>query len=225
MKPIKIVLVVFFIAFTAIEVYAAFTNQPSLKFISTPVLMPLLCIFYVLSTSKRNWYIISALVLSFVGDILNQWQSNPDIFMIETAAFLIALICYIIALVRPVSHFRKVPMGYYTLLIIYIGYGVFIYGILDQYLSDMRVPAIIYLATVLLMGYSAATRRGAYIGLPFWLPLIGTILFIASDTFLAVNAFKYDGKMQYGDFMTTISYIPAQVLIVLGLTPKEEIRI
>jgi uncharacterized membrane protein YhhN len=221
-KPFKIVLIALFIVFSAIEIYAAFTNRVSLKFVSTPTLMPLLALFYLSSVSKRNWFIVAALIFSLLGDVLNQWQSDENIFMIETGAFLVALVCYIIALSQPISHFKKVPVAYYALLIVYIAYGIFIYSVLNPFLGDMRLPAIIYLTIVLIMSFSALTRIVQYRGYSFWLPFIGTLVFIASDTFLAVNAFKYNGQMKYGDFLTTIFYIPAQVLIVLGLMPKNE---
>jgi uncharacterized membrane protein YhhN len=221
-KTIKKVVIVVFLIFSAIEIYAAFTNQSSIKFISTPTLMPLLAIFYLLCTRKKNWLVIAALVLSLIGDVLNQWQSNEDIFMIETAAFLLALVCYIIVLNQPISHLRKVPPAIYSLSVIYIVYGIIIYLMLRPYLGEMELPCIIYLAIVLLMSFSALTRIGQFKGRSLWLPLIGSLFFIASDTLLAVNAFKYNGEMRYGDFLTTISYIPAQVFIVLGLVPAEE---
>lgn len=222
MKTLKKVIIVAFLVFSAIEIYAAFTNQSSIKYISTPTLMPLLAVFYLLCTRKKNWLVIAALVLSLIGDVLNQWQSNEDIFMIETVAFLLALVCYIVVLNQPISHLKKVPTAMYSLSVIYIAYGVIIYLILRPYLGEMELPCIIYLAIVLLMSFSALTRIGQFKGRSLWLPLIGSLFFIASDTLLAVNAFKYDGQMRYGDFMTTITYIPAQALIVLGLIPIEE---
>lgn len=222
MKTLKKVVMAAFLVFSAIEIYAAFTNQSSIKYISTPILMPLLAIFYILCTRKKNWLVIAALILSFIGDVLNQWQSNEDIFMIETAAFLLALVCYIIVLNQPISHLSKVPPAIYSLSIVYIAYGIIVFLKLRPYLGEMEFPCLIYLAIVLLMSFSALIRIGQYKGRSLWLPLIGSLLFIASDTFLAVNAFQYNGQMRYGDFLTTIFYLPAQVLIVLGLIPADE---
>ena len=222
MKTTRIVVVVLFLVFTIVELYAAFTNQSAIKFISTPVLMPLLGIFYLVSARKKNWLVVAALAFSLLGDVLNQWQANEDVFMIETGAFLLALICYIIALNQPISHLRKVNPFIYVLVVVYVAYGIVTYLILRSYLGEMELPAVIYFAIVLLMSFSALTRCGQFRSYSFWLPLIGSILFVASDTLLAVNAFEYHGQMKYGDFLTTLFYIPAQVMIVLGLASTME---
>jgi uncharacterized membrane protein YhhN len=81
-----------------------------------------------------------------------------------------------------------------------------------------------YLIIVLVMSFSALTRIAKSNSYLYWLPFIGSLFFIASDTCLAFNVFKYNGQMQYGDFLTTITYLPAQFLIVFGLTyasPKQ----
>jgi uncharacterized membrane protein YhhN len=221
-KPVRIALVLLFLVFSVIEIYAAFTNQTALKFVSTPALMPLLAIFYLVSARKKNWLIVAALALSLFGDVLNQWQTNEDIFMIETGAFLVALVCYIIALNQPVSHLRRVPPTVYLLSVLYVAYGIVVYLMLRSYLGEMELPAIVYLAIVLLMSFSALARTGQFRGYSFWLPLIGSLFFIASDTFLAVNAFRYNGHLAFGDFLTTLFYIPAQVLIVLGFISSEK---
>lgn len=222
MKAIKIVIIALFLVFSAIEIYAAFTNQSSIKFISTPTLMPLLALFYLVSTRKKNWVVIAALVLSCVGDVLNQWQSNENILLIQTGAFLLVIVFYIIALNQPISHLRKVPLIVFFLSAIYIAYGIIDYLILQPYLGEMALPYIVYLAIALLMSFSALTRIGQFKGRSLWLPLIGSMLFIASDTILTVNTVKYNGQMRYGDFLTTIFYIPAQVLIVVGLMHTKE---
>ena len=222
MKTTRIVVVVLFLVFTIVELYAAFTNQSAIKFISTPVLMPLLGIFYLVSARKKNWLVVAALAFSLLGDVLNQWQANEDVFMIEIGAFLLALICYIITLNQPISHLRKVNPFMYVLVVVYVAYGIVTYLMLRSYLGEMELPAVIYFAIVLLMSFSALTRGGQFRSYSFWLPLVGSILFVASDTLLAVNAFEYHGQMKYGDFLTTLFYIPAQVMIVLGLASTME---
>jgi uncharacterized membrane protein YhhN len=223
-KTLTIILIVLLIVFSIVEIYAALTNQRQIKFVSTPVLMPLLAVIYIVSTTKRNWLIVVALALSCLGDVLNLWQSSEDIFMIEIGAFLLALICYTIVFQRPISHHKLVPLGVHFLSIVYIAYGVLIYFLLRPNLGDMEIPSIVYLIIVLVMSFSALTRIAKSNSYLYWLPFIGSLFFIASDTCLAFNVFKYNGQMQYGDFLTTITYLPAQFLIVFGLTyasPKQ----
>jgi hypothetical protein len=57
---------------------------------------------------------------------------------------------------------------------------------------------------------------GEFKGLSYWSPEIGTVLFIFSDTIVAFNVFAYGGNMSRGDFTAALTYIPAQLLLVIG---------
>lgn len=72
------------------------------------------------------------------------------------------------------------------------------------------------MAAVLLRGYAALTRVGSFKGFAYWFPLTGSLLFILSDTIIAFDVFAFRGQMRYGDFFAVLSYVPAQVLLVLG---------
>ena len=55
-------------------------------------------------------------------------------------------------------------------------------------------------------------------GFPFWLPLIGSLLFVFRDTVLGYHLFKYGGASKHGEFIAGLLYYPAQLLLVLGFS-------
>jgi len=78
----------------------------------------------------------------------------------------------------------------------------------------MKVPVIVYLNVILIMSFASFTRIWALKGLSFWLPFVGSIFFIASDSLLAFRNFKV--KLLKGWASIMITYIFAQFLIVFG---------
>jgi uncharacterized membrane protein YhhN len=131
-------------------------------------------------------------------------------------AFFLSHVFFILALVRPFGHFKSVKPWQYCLAVPYVLYGILVFFLLRPHLGELRIPAIIYMAAVLIRSYAALTRAGSFRGFAYWLPLTGSLLFIVSDTIIAFNVFAFGGQMRYGDFSAVLSYIPAQVLLVLG---------
>jgi len=78
----------------------------------------------------------------------------------------------------------------------------------------MKVPVIVYLNVILIMSFASFSRIWALKGLLFWLPFVGSIFFIASDSLLAFRNFKV--KLSRGWASIMITYILAQLLIIFG---------
>jgi len=66
----------------------------------------------------------------------------------------------------------------------------------------------------LLMLLSALNRYGKVNGLSYILVVIGAMLFVISDSLIAVN--KFHMKINFAGVMIMITYVTAQYLIVLG---------
>ena len=80
----------------------------------------------------------------------------------------------------------------------------------------MNILSIIYEVILLFMVLSAVQLFAAK-GSPFGaLALAGGLSFTASDTALAL--FTFHSKPRYGDFLVMLTYISAQLLIILGLS-------
>jgi hypothetical protein len=70
------------------------------------------------------------------------------------------------------------------------------------------------------MFYSAFLRK---IDSTYFFVLLGAIFFVLSDSFLAVAKFYY--PFPGSSFYIMITYIPAQLLLVLGLCKLQKIKI
>src|SRR6476620_10950282 len=93
--------IILFIVILLTDLFAVYTNNETLRYISKPLLMPLLLVFFIFQTkifasSLKNWTIL-ALLFSWTGDVLLMFESaNSNFFIFGLAAFLIAHVFYIL---------------------------------------------------------------------------------------------------------------------------------
>ncbi len=218
MNVMAVAVLVVFLAFSTVEIIASKRKLTRIRYISSPVLMPILALFYGLFSNNLSWVIFTALGFAFLGDFFMLWHEKETALMLGIGSFLLCLVFYIMALLKPFSFLSEIPFWLFFLAIPYIAYGIVIYLRLKSYLGEMKIASIVYLVVVMALGFTALLRLGNYAGYLFWLPLFGSLLFIASDTILAYHIFRFDGKSKHGEFYATLFYIPAQLLLVLGFS-------
>lgn len=78
----------------------------------------------------------------------------------------------------------------------------------------MRIPVIIYTVIILIMLSGAINRMEKVNKSSFYLVLTGAILFVISDSAIAVNKFSF--AFAYSSIIIMSTYAAAQLLIVLG---------
>jgi uncharacterized membrane protein YhhN len=202
------------IIFMALETIGA--TWPAI--IAKALIIPVLIMLYLgLIKGQMNGFhrmILSALVFSWLGDVILQLQDRNDMFfMIGLSCFLIAQIMYLVAFFSTkgenVLFFKKI-----YLIISVILYGVILLFILYNHLGDMKVPVIIYAVVILTMVTAALNRQNKVNRQSYILVLIGAIFFVLSDSILAINKFSNPFMLSRVTNMTT--YILAQYLIALG---------
>jgi len=152
--------------------------------------------------------IIGGLVCSLAGDVFLMLPT--DQFIAGLASFLIAHLFYIAAFTygRPFrsSFLSAVP---------FVIYGILIFMFLLPHLGDMKLPVLAYIIVILIMGWRAWERwnqAGERLAL---LAFFGAILFIISDSVLAVNRFR--GHFETANALTLSSYFIAQWLIAFSI--------
>lgn len=144
------------------------------------LLFPL--VFGVQKTKSYDRYILVGLVFSLIGDIMLLDNSR---FLFGLVSFLIAHIIFIFAFLQ-IGGFKK----NISVLIGLLAYGGVFYGYLFSGLGGMAIPVLGYVAVILLMAWQGIslylkyeTRHALYV-------MIGVILFMISDSILAINKFK-----------------------------------
>ena len=153
-----------------------------------------------------------ALGFSVLGDILLMFvDTSPHFFTVGLAAFLLAHIMYILVFLRHRNK-QKLAIGFVMLLLLYAA-GLFY--LLEDGLGNMLVPVVIYMIVILSMATTAFLRKGKVNTLSYNLVFIGAILFMVSDSILALN--KFYQPIPLSGISIMLTYASAQFLIILGI--------
>lgn len=200
-------------------------GNPILIFTSKPLLMPILILWMWFNKSNIGtlfFKLISvSLIFSLAGDSFLMMKDD-NLFIFGLGSFLIAHILYIIAFNHNLRKSTgKLPIGgKITLAIPFVIFvATFLYILKDHILKnpetkDLFPPVIVYASTIGLMGVFAMYRMIATNKLSFRLILAGAMLFIASDSMIAIN--KFISPLPYASLLIMSTYITAQYLIVKG---------
>lgn len=207
----QVVLLAIFIAFFLVNVISVNKLNKLGEQLSKPFLMPTLLLIYLYSTSTTNLFVVFALVCGFLGDVF--LLERERFFVFGVVAFLIGHILYILALTKSISFFQ-IPIPIFIFILPYIFFGIVVYKKLGSSLNSIRGYALIYIIIILAMSFSSLLRIRSITSYQFWMPFIGSILFIISDSILAMNEFKKNKKNKGAYVMLT--YVTAQLLIVAG---------
>jgi len=215
-KQTKIALTsILFLLIAITDVYAVITQNKSLEIIFKPLLMTTLVIVYLVSVKKPNFWLISALFFSFWGDVFLLDKTNYFVFGL--ASFLIAHIMYI----KMTSQFVQ-KWTYLKLLksaIPFVVLFVALLGLIYNKLGEMLLPVVVYGVAISIFGaFTLLNYTQEKSTANTWL-LLGAILFIASDSLIALNNF-YTPKRLF-DIAIIVLYIVSQYLIVKAVIAKE----
>lgn len=187
-----------------------------------PFLMPLLMLYMVTASREKKAvlnFTLGALVFSWFGDVVLLYQDRGErYFMVGLVAFLIAHVIYIFTYRK--ARWAKEENGLlptqrmrYVFILVLAGCGL-IYVLLPV-LGPLMLPVIIYAAVIVTMAIVALNRFGYTTTASFGWVFFGAILFMMSDSLLAVN--KFLEEIPASGFWIMLTYIGAQLCIVYGL--------
>lgn len=158
------------------------------------------------SSQYRAW-ILLGLVFSLAGDVFLMLPA--DRFLPGLVCFLLAHLGYIRAFSRGLEDWNGIPI--LPLLV----YGVLIYRYLASELGRMRVPVLVYMLVILVMSGAAWERWLNQGGAGPLLAAVGSVLFLISDSLLAVGRFRK--VPDYSRALSLGSYFTAQLLIAMSV--------
>lgn len=207
---------ILFLLVAITDVYAVITETKSLEIIFKPLLMTTLVIVYLVSVKKPNFWLISALFFSFWGDVFLLDEVNYFVFGL--GSFLIAHIMYI----KMTSQLLKKPSINKILkaAIIFIAlFGGVLFLIIDN-LGEMLLPVIVYGVAISAFGTSALLNYQQEKSTENTWLLLGAILFIASDSLIALNNFYTPKKLFV--IAIIVLYVVSQYLIVKAMIAKKQ---
>lgn len=189
-----------------------------------PLLMPLLAAWLFASTEgiknrPLRWWWLAGLLCSALGDTLLMFtgkSSGGSYFLMGLGAFLLAHGCYIAGLWGEMSGQRGFLHQKPALLLLALAYLV---GLLAWLWPDvppgMRLPVAAYAAVLVTMAMSVLNWRSRLARPVFATLAAGALLFVLSDSLLAVNKFGHSFSGARLAVMTT--YIVGQWLMARGV--------
>lgn len=201
---------------SAIHLIAVYYGFATVAAISKPAIIILLGLHYLISTGdNRSSAMLVALIASLAGDIL---LLNPDHFIWGLATFMVAHVAYIVAYGQHMQEedtdqlhgIHKVRIAF-PIVLAATGLVVILY----PGLGAMRLPVVIYALVIMVMVIRALFRWGRTGTASFVMVSAGAVLFMLSDSLIAIN--KFLRPLEHAHFWIMLTYIAAQLLIVDGI--------
>ncbi len=211
----KNVLIFFFVIALSLHLAGMLLVNETIQFVSKPLIVIALIGYFIVATKATGkgpgTWIILALFFSSTGDILLLFQhQKPLFFLLGLSAFLLAHIFYIIFF-HGVRIREAIAGRWWLLLIVYYG---FLMALLSDYLGNMKLPVRVYGAVISFMLMLALHMYFLKIRKAAWLLVIGALLFVISDTVLAINKFYW--PFEQAGFFIMLTYGIAQLFIIKG---------
>ena len=166
------------------------------------VCLALLCLSEVKGLRGRLLFL--AFLLCASGDAVLSLDSGRH-FIAGLVLFLLAQLTFLATFAMDFGPRRgKVPVA--AILIVY---AAVMGAILRPYLGDMVLPVYAYLSVITAMGIMASLRATTNKKV-----ITGAIIFIASDSIIAVN--KFAASVPAADYLVMVTYYAALFLIATG---------
>lgn len=219
MKPFT-----FYITFAIIVFFETILNSwlnlNWIHYISKPLIVGSIILFFLINSKhlKANIKMLMVLALGFslFGDVLLLFVKQSEYFFISgLLAFLMAHIFYCILFYKNKNPNRK-P---HVIIIFLLLYAMPLFWLVKDGISNLLIPIILYMVVLLLMVTMAFLRKGNVNTKSFNLVFIGALLFMISDSLLAIN--KFYTVIPYEAFYIMFTYALAQLCIVLGILKQK----
>lgn len=226
MQPTRLLLPVF-ILITALEILGDMASIHWLHYGFKPLIM-LLLMAYMLQHrplmrqyASLRWLFIG-MVFALAGDIFLMIP-GIDLFAFGLASFLVMQVCYVVAFVRSIREeersirlsavlIQSIPFVLYSSIFLYFLRKPFAE---NPTLTPLWIPVVVYVVCLSSMGITATIRKGSVLATSFVWVTLGAVLFIISDSVLALNKFLV--PVDWSSFLVMSTYAAAQYLIVMGM--------
>ncbi len=188
--------------------------------------MPVLaCTFYWSGFHQLRFWskvLLLALFFSFLGDVLLMMVENNAAgelyFLLGLTSFLLGHLCYILTFVNfPTaswSNLYRKPLRALPFVLFLTLMLSYLWPLLPP---AMQLPVGLYALVITLMGISSLLMRDKASKRSARLVLIGALLFILSDSLIALNKFVSELTLWQPRLLIMTTYIAGQYLIVRGM--------
>lgn len=219
-KYTSLILHLVLLVIVGIELTGRFTDNIRLEYPVKPLIMIWMAVYFLIYSRKKSFTIpvLIAFFFSWLGDNFLMFSERNELFFFAgVGGFFLAQLSYIFIFSRyseenRQGYLRKKPL----LIIFFLLYVAGIYIVLLPGLEGIMKPVIlIYALSLMAMSMMALNRRGRVNPPSFRYVFAGSILFLLSDSMIAIN--KFTTEFPLAGFWIMITYISAQYLIMRGL--------
>lgn len=207
---------------------AEFGHFTLVSMLTKVLLMPTLMIYLwqTLGASGQARLMLLGLLFSWFGDIFLMFPRDEYseslrkvLFLCGLVSFLIAHLQYIAAFIKDIHPYPKasIVVSKPYLVIPFLAYVIGLLLFLAPHTgpAGMTLPVAVYGLTIIVMSLTAFNRKGIVSDRSFLLVFCGAVLFVLSDSMIAVTVFTpYSFELKRVAIMAT--YITAQLGIVYG---------
>lgn len=186
-----------------------------------PILIPFLISIVAISDKfPTQKILLFALFFSWIGDVLLLFSDKHSLFFIfGLVSFLIAHLLYVLLFHKQTKINRnKIYLRFIPIVVIYL---LGILSVLWSSLNEMKIPVSLYafvISTMLLMSIKSYFEWKKPANL---LVLIGAVLFVVSDSILAIN--KFYTPIPLSSFLIMSTYLAAQFFIVKSVLMNNQV--
>ena len=218
-------ILIIYIIIGALQVTGILLKIPPLHQSLKVLLMPVLAFYLwnrIEGNSKNNLFLLSilALAFSYAGDIILMIPSNNPLFFIGgLVSFLVAHLFYtkLFTTISPLSKniIKKNPIWIMGIILFLTAFLSYLVPKID---ASLKIPVIAYALIICTMLISTLNLKEKIGIRPHNMIVAGAILFVLSDSILAIN--KFDPTFRGMTFMhalVMITYISAQGFIIHGI--------
>lgn len=210
-----------FFSISLVHILSEFFGWSDLVFWTKPLLMPMLMLALWMDVTKAEinvsiQFAWVALLFSTAGDLFLLAEKNDNqaiYFYLGLGSFLLAQISYCYSFFRLGS--LALPPAWKIIYPLY--YAGFILLLLPQLAAVLLIAVIIYGLALTTMAWNSWRMRAGQ-GWLSYTGIAGAILFLISDSLLAINRFKT--PVPNAGFWIMCTYITAQYLIIQGIIIK-----
>ena len=219
----RFILILFFTD-AVINLWAEYSQQEVLILISKPLLISLLALWYFIQNRPfqhqfERWILVG-LLFSIGGDTLLMFVENGPkddrFFLLGLGSFLLAQLSYLTGFLKyPGARTGAVFQRPFLALPFLLYLIVLLSSLWEGIPEAMKLPVAIYALAIVGMAVAAYNLRNKW-SITTFLPLIaGVLLFVLSDSLIAIN--KFGDPIPLARIFIMSTYIIGQYLIVLGV--------
>lgn len=224
-KQISLILHLIFLVIVVIELAGRFTDNINLEYPVKPLIMIWMAVYFLLFRKKKRFTfpVLVAFFFSWVGDNFLMFSGENEMFFYAgVGGFFFAQLAYIYVFSRYSEQKMK---GYlqkrpWIIIVFLVYFGGIYYILLPGLEGIMRPVILVYALSLMAMSMMALNRRERVNPSSFRYVFVGSLLFMASDSMIAIN--KFTTEIPMAGFWIMISYISAQYLIMRGLVLEKE---